>query len=84
MSSKILRNPNAAEAWSAEESRAQLSAELVREARERIAECMGDWDAPEDVWLLTEQDLAGDWDYVGMCLQRALETLNREALIETA
>lgn len=84
MSSKILRNPDAIEAWSAEESRAQLSAELVREARERIAECMGDWDAPEDVWLLTEQDLADDWDYVGTCLQRALETLNQEALIETA
>ena len=84
MNSRILRDAGAVEAWGAEESRVHLSMGLVREAQERIAECMGDWDAPEDVWLLTERDLADDWDYVGTCLQKALETLNRESLIETA
>ena len=84
MQSKMLQDPDEVGAWAPEESRVRLSAELVSEARERIAECLDDWETPEDVWLLTEQDLADDWDFVEACLLRAMKTLDREALIETA
>lgn len=84
MQSKTLQDPSDVEARDPEESRLRLSADLVREARERITECMDDWETPEDVWLLTEQDMAEDWDFVESCLLRALETLDRKALIETA
>ena len=84
MQSKMLQDPDEVGAWAPEESRVRLSAELVSEARERIAECLDDWETPEDVWLLTEQDLADDWDFVEACLLRAMKTLDREALVETA
>lgn len=81
---KMLQASGNVEDWDPEESQARMSAELVREARERVAECLDGWETPEDVWLLTEQDLADDWGFVEACLLRALETVDRETLTESA
>lgn len=64
-------------------SRLGLSRALVGEAYDRIAESLGDWDAAEDIWELTERDLAADWTHVMGLLRGSIHGHERSSLAES-
>ena len=57
---------------------------LVGEATGRIAECLGDRDADEDIWELAGRDLAGDWHHVGVHLRSAMDGIDRGHLADAS
>lgn len=64
-------------------SRLSFSRTLVDEAHDCIAECLGDWDAVEDIWELAERDLAADWTHVMGLLRGSVHGHERSSLAES-
>lgn len=77
-----LTEHGAADAWGLSDSRLTLSGELISAAHERIAECLGDWDPAEDIWELTERDLAADWTHIMALLRGSMYEYGRSSLAE--
>ena len=84
MDSELPACHDAAETEDLSASRVSLSRVLVGEAHDRIAECLGDWDIDDDIWELTERDLAADWAHVMGLLRGSMQAHERSSPAEAS
>ena len=84
MDSEWPDSDDASEAEDLSASRLSFSRTLVGEAHDRIAECLGDWDADDDIWDLAERDLNADWTHVMALLRGSMREYERSSLAEAS